>query len=70
MQDKEKATPLLADKLTYEVMKHMLNLRYDPAGNERIAFTRMKEAEVIHTINFLDRAILVKIVNGQPDQHR
>jgi hypothetical protein len=64
--DKKKATPLqLADKLTYEVMKYILNLRYDPTRKERIALTRMKEGHVIDSLNYLDRATLTKIVNGQ-----
>jgi hypothetical protein len=66
--DKKKVTPLqLADKLTYEVMKHMLNLRYDPTRKERIALTRMTEGHVIHSLNYLDHATLTKIVNGQSD---
>jgi len=66
--DKRKATPLqLADKLTYEVMKNMLNLGHDPTRKERIALARMKEAHVVHSLNYLDRGILMKIVDGQHD---
>jgi hypothetical protein len=64
--DKKKFIPLqVADKLAYEVMKNMLNIRHDPARKERIALTRMKEGEVIQALSYLDREILSKIVDGQ-----
>jgi hypothetical protein len=55
----------IADKLAYEVMKNMLNLKYDPTRKERIALTRMKEGQIIQTINYLERNVLSKIIDGQ-----
>jgi hypothetical protein len=65
--DKVRFTPLqIADKLAYEAMKNMLNLRYDPQRKERVAFSRMKEGGVIQTLNYLDEQMLHRIVAVQP----
>lgn len=62
---KERFTPLqIADKLAYEIMKNMLNIRYDSSRPERLALSRMKE-KVIQTINYLDRGFLESLVNAQ-----
>jgi hypothetical protein len=64
--DKKRFVPLqIADKLAYEAMKNMLNLRYDPERKERIALTRMKTG-VIRTLNYLDEQMLQRIVDVQP----
>jgi hypothetical protein len=66
--DKRKFVPLqVADKLAYEVMKNMLNMKYDPKRKERIALTRMKEGRVIQAIRYMDRDFLDLIVREQPD---
>lgn len=64
--DKKKFVPLqIADKLAYEAMKHMLNLRYDPKRNERIALKRMKEGKIIQSLKYLDAETLQRIVDVQ-----
>lgn len=64
--DKKKFVPLqIADKLAYETMKNMLNLRYDPERKERIAMTRMKEGKIIQSLKYLDAETLHCIVNAQ-----
>ena len=65
--DKREFVPLqIADKLAYEVMKNMLNLRHDPERKERISLTRMKKGRVIQVIRYMDRESLEKIVDSQP----
>jgi hypothetical protein len=65
--DKRRFVPLqIADKLAYEAMKNMLNLKYDPERKERIALTRMKAGRVIQTLNYLDEQMLQRIVDVQP----
>jgi hypothetical protein len=65
--DKRRFVPLqIADKLAYEAMKNMLNLKYDPERRERIALTRMKAGQVIQTLNYLDEQMLQRIVDVQP----
>jgi hypothetical protein len=64
--DKKKFIPLqIADKLAYEAMKHMLNLRYDPQRNERIALTRMKDGQIIRSLKYLDAETLQYIIDAQ-----
>ncbi len=66
--DKRKFIPLqIADKLAYEVMKNMLNMKYDPDRKERTALTRMKEGRIIQAIRYMDRDFLDLIVREQPD---
>ena len=66
--DKERFTPLqVADKLAYEIMKDLLNRRYDPTRKERVALARMKEGKVIQTINYLDRDSLRMILDSQAE---
>jgi hypothetical protein len=61
--DRERFIPLqVADKLAYEAMKNLLNLRHDPKRKERIALTRMKDGRVIQTLNYLDEETLHQIV--------
>ena len=62
--DKDRFIPLqVADKLAYEAMKNLLNLKYDPERKERIALTRMKEGRTIQTLNYLDEQMLHRIVD-------
>jgi hypothetical protein len=64
--DKKKFVPLqIADKLAYEAMKNMLNLRYDPQRRERIALTRMLEGKKIQSLKYLDQKTLQLIVDVQ-----
>lgn len=64
--DKKRFVPLqVADKLAYEAMKNILNLRHDPQRAERIALTRMKQAKVIGSLNYVDGAFLQKVIDAQ-----
>jgi hypothetical protein len=64
--DKRRFIPLqIADKLAYEAMKNLLNLRHDHERAERVALTRMKDAQVIASLNYLNREFLERIVKGQ-----
>jgi len=65
--EKRQFVPLqLADKLAYEAMKNILNVRYDPNRAERIALTRMKQAGRIAALTYIDEAFLRKVIEAQP----
>jgi len=64
--DRERFVPLqVADKLAYEAMKNMLNLKYDPQRKERVALTRLKAGKVVRALKYLDEQILHRIVAVQ-----
>jgi hypothetical protein len=66
--DKEKFVPLqLADKLAYEVMKNLLNTKYDVNRAERKSLLKMKEMRIVKTIKYLDYYAIDLIVKAQPD---
>lgn len=66
-EDKCEYVPLqIADKLAYESMKNMLNLRYEPLRPERVALSRMKSGGIIQTLNYVDGPMLDRIVRVQP----
>lgn len=64
--DKKRFVPLqIADKLAYEAMKNLLNLRHDSRRRERIALSRLKGR--ISSLNYLDKSFLEKLIDAQPN---